>query len=65
MGRKVELPEPQPIQTPRIRLPTAFGAQQLGRERVGAEAAQRGGRQSTILSNALRSLTGSIGFLGR
>lgn len=62
MGSKVELPE---VQQPKpVRLPNQNAFSEL-RQRQAEALGQRGGRQSTILSQALRSLTGSTGYLGR
>ena len=55
------LPKPKPI-----RLPVNDGGPLNDRRaRTTPEIQKRQGQASTILSEALKSITGSIGFLGR
>lgn len=49
-----------------VRMPTQNNPTVLAAQRRTQEAAKnRGGRDSTILTDALRSMTGSAGRLGR
>lgn len=56
-----------PLAKPRVtRLPTQDDkAIRDFRQATTQQTLGRGGRQSTILSDMLRSLTGSVGYLGR
>ena len=61
MGRRSQLPKPQPVRLPVME-------DKLIRDTRAAttmDILNRQGRQSTILSQMLKNLTGSIGFLGR
>ena len=61
MGRRAKLPTPQPVRLPVME-------DKLIRDTRAAttmDILNRQGRQSTILSQMLKNLTGSIGFLGR
>jgi hypothetical protein len=61
MASRQTLPEPKPIRMPNLNDPEILAA----RRRVLEQAMSRTGRASTILSDMLRSVNGSIGLLGR
>jgi hypothetical protein len=54
-------PDPKPVRMPVASDPAILAA----RARAIETAKKRGGRESTILSDALRSVNGSAGQLGR
>jgi hypothetical protein len=61
MGGGPTLPKPKPIRLP-VNDPAPLNDR---RARTTAQIQKRQGQMSTILSDALKSITGSAGFLGR
>lgn len=60
-NKSTSLPKPKPVRMPLLDDKIV----QDTRVRTAGGARARGGRESTILSNMIRGLTGSDGFLGR
>jgi len=57
---------PRPPQPKPVRLPVQDSiAVEAARERARRSSQRRNGRLSTVLTDSLRSLTGSLGKLGR
>lgn len=55
-----EMPKPKPVRMPRVAIGDDPNAEKAG-DRYRRAAMQRRGRQSTILTTALREMTGSSG----
>lgn len=64
MGGRSSLPSASSVKT--VRLPVTDGGPVYSAKQGETQTqTSRGGRTSTFLSDMLKSLTGSIGFLGR